>query len=240
MILDKKFSFEFFKKNKNIIYKKIHEKSIEKGAGIDELDDLLDYKSKSKYLFSKPVVETLDSIKIKDEFDCNILRERKTVNGIIFLNEFEFYIFNTKYENLRVIFFNINIQKDFFDVKLFTFKIKENKKVVSVDISSEVWKRFLQSIIYLDFLPTEVKYILPNSNIGKTRKDKVVNKTDSSFILVTKAWNQEYKSLPNTKFFSREHWAIRWSGVGRVIPKMTFIKASFKELNKQAEKEIKR
>ncbi|WP_163401311.1 hypothetical protein [Flavobacterium fluviatile] len=57
---------------------------------------------------------------------------------------------------------------------------------------------------------------------------------------MTKAWNQKYETLPNTKYLSKAHWGIRWTGEGRKSPIMTFIKASLKEMNKLPEKETKR
>ena len=92
----------------------------------------------------------------------------------------------------------------------------------------------------MDFLETEIKYINPKGKIGSKKEGKVFNDTDQTIILVTKAWNQEYRTLPGKKFFSSPHWGIRWTGEGRTVSKLTFIKGSFKEINKPAEKEIKR
>lgn len=239
MIIDTKISLENFKFNKDRIFNDIKNK---KPGDEDwsELESLLDFEPKKKYLLSKNVIGTLNTIKIKDDFDCNILKSRKTINGIFLLGKDELYIFNTIGESLRVIYYKINFIEDYSDTLLFTFKIEENKKLISVDIEENVWKRFLRCIIYLDFLPTEIKYIKPNETIGSTRKDKVINKLNDEFIYVTKAWNNNYKTLPNTKFLSRAHWGIRWTGEGRITPKLVFIKSSFKGLDKRAEKEVKR
>jgi hypothetical protein len=70
--------------------------------------------------------------------------------------------------------------------------------------------------------------------------EKIINKLNDKFIYVTKAWNNNYKTLPNVKYLSRAHWGVRWTGVGREIPKLTFIKASLKEMDKKPEREIKR
>jgi hypothetical protein len=123
---------------------------------------------------------------------------------------------------------------------LFTFNLNQNEKIIDENIETEVWKKFIRCLIYLDFLPTEIKYINPNEKFGTRKQGKVINKTEFKVILVTKAWNQEYKTRPKTKFYSKDHWGIRWTGLGRKIPKVTFIKGSIKGLNKQAEKEIKR
>jgi len=239
MILDKKISLEYLRKDKTRIISELKSKSRNDNEW-DEMNALLDIESKSKYLFSKSVSDSLHTIKIKDEFDCNILRNRKTINGIILLNTNELYIFNTIGENLRVLYLKTDLKNDFADILIFTFKIYTNKKIIDISIESDIWKRFLQSIIYLDFLPTEIKYINPKEKIGQTRKDKIINKLNEKFILVTKAWNQSYKTLPNTKYLSKAHWGIRWTGKGRTIPIMTFIKASLKEMNKKPEKESKR
>jgi len=239
MVLNNKMCLDFLRRNKQKIIQNVKSKSYE-DDDLSEIDSLLDIENKSKYLFSKSVVETLDSIKLTNEFDCNILRSRKTISGIILLNKTELYIFNTCGDNLRVIYFDYSVENDSSAVLIFTFKITENEKIVLVDYNSEISKKFLQCIIYLDFLPTEIKYINPKEKIGNLRADKIINKTDDKFILVTKAWNQKYETLPNTKYLSRAHWGIRWTGKERKIPTLTFIKASLKEMEKQAEKETKR
>ncbi|MGY8909572.1 MAG: hypothetical protein ACKVIG_06900 [Flavobacteriales bacterium] len=239
MIIDNKISLENYRINKDTVFKQLSNQGSDDND-LSELKSLLHVGSKKKYLFSKNVIDTLKAISVKDDFDCNILRSRKTINGIILLNKDEFYIFNTIGENLRVLYYQVNLKEDYFDILLFTFKIEENKKIISVDIEENIWKRFLRCIIYLDFLPTEIKYIKPNGIIGSTRKDKIINKLSDEFIYVTKAWNNNYKTLPNTKFLSKAHWGIRWAGKGKNIPKLTFIKASFKEFNKIAEKETNR
>jgi hypothetical protein len=37
---------------------------------------------------------------------------------------------------------------------------------------------------------------------------KIVHKTDEDVIIVTKAWKQEYRTLPNKSYVSRAHWGI--------------------------------
>ncbi len=187
MILDKKISLEYLRKDKARIISELKSKSPNDNEW-DEMNTLLDIESKSKYLFSKSVLDSLHTIKIKDEFDCNILRNRKTINGIILLNTNELYIFNTIGENLRVLYLKTDLKNDFADILIFTFKIHTNKKIIDINIESDIWKRFLQCIIYLDFLPTEIKYINPKEKIGQTRKNKIINKLNEKFILVTKAW----------------------------------------------------
>jgi hypothetical protein len=205
-----------------------------------EVNKLLDIYEKNKYVFSNSVIETLNTIKINDEFDCNILKQRKTSNGIIILDSTELYIFQEIKGKLKVMNFTVSMKDDYSDIKLFTFNLNENEKIVAEDIETEVWKKFLRCLIYLDFLPTETKFINPNEKIGTRKEGKIINETDHKIILVTKAWNQEYKTKPNIKFYSKAHWGIRWTGIGRTIPKISFIKGSLKGLNKQAEKETKR
>lgn len=239
MILDKKSCLEvLINKNEHILSEV--EKHNKTDAGLDELNEVIKTFNKKKYIFSKTVIDTLDTIKIKDEFDCNILKERKTSKGIILLNESELYIFEEINQKLRVLNFTVSVKKDYSDFNFFTFNLEDNKTIVDNNIEHDVWKRFLQCLIYLDFLETEIKYINPKESTGTKKTDKIVNKTDNSFILVTKAWNQNYKTLPNTKFYSKPHWGIRWTGIGRTTPKMVFVKGAFKEMNKKAEKELKR
>jgi hypothetical protein len=205
-----------------------------------EANELLDIFEKNKYVFSNSVIDTLHTIKINDEFDCNILKERKTSNGIIIVDSNELYIFQQIEDKLKVINFTVSIKDDYSDIQLFTFNLNQNEKIIDKNIETEVWKKFIRCLIYLDFLPTETKYIKPNEKFGTRKQGKIINETEYKVILVTKAWNQEYKTRPKTKFYSKEHWGIRWTGVRRQIPKVTFIKGSIKGLNKLAEKEIKR
>jgi hypothetical protein len=205
-----------------------------------EANELLDIYKKNKYVFSKSVIDTLHRIKINDEYDCNILKERKTSNGIIIVDSSELYIFQQFGDKLKVIDFTVSIKDDYSDIQLFTFNLNQNEKIIDERIETEVWKKFLRCLIYLDFLDTETRYINPNEKFGTRKQGKIINETDQKLILVTKAWNQEYKTKPNTKFYSKGHWGIRWSGIGKKESKLTFIKGSIKELNKPAEKEIKR
>ena len=126
------------------------------------------------------------------------------------------------------------------DVLLFSFYLKKNKLVAAKDIDQRIIAKFLQCFIYLEFLPIDIIFIKPNEKFGTRNTGKVINITKDEFIIVSKAWNEEYKTLPNTKYISREHWGIRWTGIGRTIAKITFIKTSFKEMNKKAGKEIER
>jgi hypothetical protein len=205
-----------------------------------EANELFDILDKNKYVFSNSVIDTLHTIKVNDAFDCNILKERKTLNGIIILDSNELYIFQQIGDKLKVIDFTVSIKDDYSDIQLFTFNLNQNEKIIDGKIETEVWKKFIRCLIYLDFLPTETKYINPNEKSGTRKQGKIINETEYKVILVTKAWNQEYKTKPKTTFYSKDHWGIRWTGVGRKIPIMTFIKSSIKGLNKPAEKEIKR
>jgi hypothetical protein len=205
-----------------------------------EAHEILDIYEKNKYVFSNSVIDTLHTIKVNDAFDCNILKERKTSNGIIIIDSTELYIFKQIGDKLKVINFTVSIKDDYSDIQLFTFNLKQNEKIIDETIETEVWKKFIRCLIYLDFLPTETKYINPNEKFGTRKQGKIINETDQKLILVTKAWNQEYKTKPKTKFYSKDHWGIRWTGIGRKLPKVSFIKGSIKGINKLAEKEIKR
>ena len=57
-----------------------------------EASEILDIYEKNKYAFSNSVIDTLHTIKVNDAFDCNILKERKTSNGIIIIDSTELYI----------------------------------------------------------------------------------------------------------------------------------------------------
>lgn len=205
-----------------------------------EIELFLGLKDKNKYVFSNSVLNTLHTIAIKDEFDCSILKDRKTANGIIIIDPTELYIFQEINGKLKVMNFTVSIKDNYSDIKIFTFNLNENERIIEENIETEVWKKFLRCVVYLDFLPTQIKYIDPKGKAGTRKDGKVINETDHTIILVTKAWNQEYRTLPGTKYFSRSHWGIRLTGEGRTVPKVTFIKGSFKEIHKSAEKETKR
>ncbi|WP_350291887.1 hypothetical protein [uncultured Croceitalea sp.] len=239
MIIDNKICLEFVKRNRERIISDIQKRSPE-DEDWEELYALFNLELKLKYIFSKSVIDTLDTIKVDLTFDCNILLSRKIQDGVLILDKNQMYLFNTIGENLRVSYFKYFPETDSADVLLFSFFLKKNKKVIAQDIEEGICIKFLRSIIYLEFLPTEIKYIKPKEKFGTRRTGKVVNRTEENFIIVTKAWNQEYRTLPNTKYISRAHWGIRWTGKGRAIPKLTFIKASLKGLKKRPEKEIER
>ena len=239
MKLDKNFSLEILKDKKEKLIK-----SFSDNSSIDsndkELHQLLETDNKLKYIFSKSVIQTLDSIKIGNKFDFNILKERTTKNGIIIIDKTELYIFQEQQDKLRVMNFTISIKENYSDQQVFTFNLEKNQEIVDDTIEEHVWKKFLQCIIYLDFLPTETKYIKPNEKTGTRKTDKIINNTDNELILVTKAWNTEYKTELGKEFYSKPHWGIRWTGSGRNISKVVFVNGSFKKLNKKPEKETKR
>lgn len=241
MKLGKDSSLEILRTSKEKLIQSLKENSPDWSDSDDnEISLFLDINDKNKYIFSNSVIDTLHTIKVQDQFDCNILKERKSSNGIIIMDSTELYIFEEINEKLKVMNFTVSLKDNYSDLKIFTFNLNDNEKIIAEDIETEVWKKFLRCLIYLDFLPTEIKYINPKEKFGTRKQGKVINETDQKIILVTKAWNQEYKTAPNTFFYSKPHWGIRWSGVGRTIPKVTFIKGSLKELNKPAEKEMKR
>ena len=239
MKLDKKISLEILKNKKRDLIKALSDQGFT-APDDKELNELLETENKLKYIFSKSVLNTLDTIKIGSNFDFNILKERLTKNGIIILDATELYIFQEENKKLRVLNFTTSIKEEYSDVKIFTFNLEANKEIVDDSIEVEVWKKFLQCMIYLDFLPTETKFILPNEKTGTRKTDKIINKTDNKLILVTKAWNTEYKTEPGKEFYSKPHWGIRWIGPGRSKSKVVFVNGSFKKMNKQPEREIKR
>ena len=239
MILDSKLCLEFLKRNKEKIINTLKEKKPE-DKDWEELYALLKTENKPKYIFSKSVIETLDTIKVNLDFDCNILLSRKIKNGIFILDKNQMYIFNTVGEVLRVKYLKYYSETDSSDIQMFSFYLKENRKVIAQEIESGNTTKFLRCCIYLEFLPIETKFIKPSEKFGTKKSGKILNKTKDEFIIVTKAWNQQYKTLPNTKYISRAHWGIRWTGKGRKTQKVTFIKASFKEMNKRPEREIKK
>lgn len=237
MKLDQNSCIEYFRKNKEDIFERLPNDVPPRED--QELISLLEIDSKSKYVFSNSVKETLDTIRIKDEFDLNILKKRKSNSGVLIVSRSEFYIFQEFEEKLRVFNYLVSSKEKFADLNIFTFNLKSNKKIISEDFEENTWKKFLQCMIYLDFLPTEIKYIEPNGKYGTRKEGKVLNKTDDTIIYITKAWNQEYKTKPGVQFFSKPHFGIRWTGEGRETPKLVWVKGSFKQLNKKAEKELK-
>ena len=95
-----------------------------------EANELFDIFEKKKYVFSNSVIDTLHTIKVNDAFDCNILKERKTSNGIIILDSNELYIFQQIGDKLKVIDFTVSIKDDYFDVQLFTNNLIKMKKLL--------------------------------------------------------------------------------------------------------------
>ncbi|MCH4824621.1 hypothetical protein ML462_15715 [Gramella lutea] len=238
MKIDKDSSLQILFNNKDRFINELKDNSPEwEESDNEKISSFLDISEKDKYVFAQTVIDTLDTIKIKDEFDCNILKNRKSESGIIILDQSELYIFEEFEGKLKVMNFIVSLKDDYSDFLMFTFDLNENKKIVATNIETEVWKKFLRCLIYLDFLPTEIKYVKPNEKTGTRKQGKVINKTDQKLILVTKAWNQEYQTEPGTKFFSKPHWGIRWTGPGRTISTVTWIKGSLKEYNKVTEKE---
>lgn len=204
------------------------------------IEQLLDVNDKTKYIFSKPVIDTLQTIRIKDSFDCNILLSRKTQSGIIVINEKELFAFG--YYGLKLRVFHLDLTKtkkeNMIWMSVFSFDLINNKTIASNNVSEFEWKNFLRCIIYLDFLPITTQNIKPSGRFGNHKEGKVLNESDASFVFVSKAWNQEYETLPGVKYLCRAHWGIRWTGKGRTVPKLVFVKSSLKEMHKRPLREL--
>lgn len=237
MILNEKSILRYFERNTDYFMDAMKSKAPDDDDDDwEEMEALFDTPNKIKYVFAKSVLNTLDTIRIKDDFDCNILHSRKTINGVFILSEKEIYIVHSTQEKIRVLYLNIIVEEDATDVQLFTFNLVKNEKVLDPTIDNNTWKKFLQCLIYLDFLPTDVKYIKPGMKHGTKKGDQFLNRTNDNVILITKNWNTDYKTEPGTSFLSRSHWGIRWTGKGRSIPKLVYVQSSLKELNKPAQK----
>lgn len=236
MIIDDKSVFSALKETKDRFIKGVKEKASDNDDW-DDLHNLLELSNKKKYLFSKSVIETLNTIKIKDDFDYTILKESKTKEGVIIIDNNELFVVYTTSKNIRVLHFNYDYKNDIANNLLFTIRFSEGKLIIDNDADPLISKKFLQCIIYLDFLPIETIIIKPGGKTGTKKSGKVINKLSDDFIYVTKAWNQEYKTLPGKKYLSRSHWGIRWTGIGRKIPKLVFVKASYKQRYIPANKE---
>ena len=102
-----------------------------------EAIEILDIYEKNKYVFSNSVIDTLHTIKVNDAFDCNILKERKTSNGIIIIDSTELYIFQQIGDKLKVINFTVSIKDDYSDIQLFTFNLKQNEKIIDENSNSK-------------------------------------------------------------------------------------------------------
>lgn len=196
-------------------------------------------KNKKKYLFSKKVMGSLESIKI-NKIDYNLLAHRKTQSGIFIIDKDRYYTFLEKNNSLRVALlertFTQNEQTNIGQIitSFFFFQLNEEKFSISDNTEDEKWETFLKLIIYLDFLPITTVYIDTNKKHIDKDKNKIYNALDDGIIYVNKDWNQEYKTKEGTKFISRAHWGVRWTGKGRVKPKLVFVKSSLKQMTRKA------
>lgn len=203
--------------------------------------DLLSIEGKPKYIFAGTVKDTLHTIKIKDKFDCNVLLKLKKTAAYICIDHRELFIYALQGNHMRIA--HMTLQKrggkiDQYEWYLFKFDITDNAVVIGKDAGDFQWQRFLRCLIYLEFLPTEFKYINANQKYNtRDRHNKIINKTNHNFILVTKAWNYEYRTKLGEKFYSAAHWGIRWTGKGRTTPSMVFVKGSMKQRTQKAGKD---
>ena len=90
------------------------------------------------------------------------------------------------------------------------------------DEHKEQYERFIYSLLCFFFLSeNELVIVEPNRKYGTKKSGKVVNSLPFPITVVNSNWN--VTSIRVESFGVAGHFALRWTGQGRRIPKMVFI-----------------
>lgn len=197
------------------------------------LYDLLSYEKQKTYIITKSVIEDkLEMLKI-DKCDWSLFKSLKECKDTLILPD-------TK-DNLNRIL-RVKIYDDVIRFCFLTFKKDNVKKnyghinwcIFYVNrITGEKCDHFehkdvktIETLLYklmcfMYLTKNEEIIVKPKSKYGTLKAGKVINPLDIPVIIVNSYWNTTL--IRNEKFDVRGHFAIRWSGINRSIPKLVFI-----------------
>lgn len=217
--------------------------------GIDNIDKSLDSLSDSdkflwnllnkefnkNYLITNTVMDKLGLLKInQDKMDwsvfSNINKGKYTfilpTNQVLRLavTEHQLYFACSVVKKMNISENKMDVINHIFFIDKSDWQPCEHLKNHAPLINKKVFIYKLLCFIFLSDIEEEI--IKPGQSVGTKKSGKFVNSFDSNMTIVTSKWN--ITSIRTEGFNVSGHFAIRYTGEGRTIPKMVYIQPFMK------------
>lgn len=83
-------------------------------------------------------------------------------------------------------------------------------------------EKFIYSLLCFVYLADNEEIVIPaHSKYGTRKSGKIINSSPYALVMINSKWN--VTSIRNEGFTVSPHFAVRWTGTGRTIPKIVFI-----------------
>lgn len=113
----------------------------------------------------------------------------------------------------------------------FTKETKVERRITDKTLddafTSKDFNQFIQMLLFVELSELRIDILQPNEKVGKTKSNKVINKSKSDIIVVTHKWN--VLSIRTESFLVSGHWRIQPYGKNREKKKLIYIDTFEKE-----------
>lgn len=219
----------------------------------DILADLRKYRLPVKTYLLRDEAQVLAGKIPLDKFDVKVLRQIDNKHGLFLMGKdlaFNYYKHNSllqlhiyktaseddkEWNSLEIAYIDIDTGQ--IDIPYFDSDACEEKgvrvdriitkKTLDDAFESEDFKKFIQMLLFVELSELRIDILQPNEKVGKTKSNKVINRSKSDIIVVTHKWN--VISIRTESFLVSGHWRIQPYGKNRDKKKLIYIDTFEKE-----------
>lgn len=203
-----------------------------------ELHDLLVTEGNKNYLMSKPSIEISKKINVGEEkFDGKMFGGLPVGRKItILINENLFYRYFITPTSILCIWVTtepiIHEGEERMYMKYTTFRINTENGYLSYPESDpfavELFKNFIQYLIFLEFSELETVTLKPNVKVGTKKQGLYLNDSNSDVVIVDSTWNRIIVKVGEFKVSGHLRFQ-KIGGIGSHKRKLIYIKEYTKE-----------
>lgn len=196
---------------------------------VNSLYEILSPKNNKSFYCTKTVIDLLDQLKVykKDgEYDWTVFyRIKQGKYTFIFPNNALIRLFVSE-NHIHITFLEMKMVdelKGYSTWHMFFVNKTENRKCEHFQ-SNQVQsiEEFVYKLLCFVFLTENEEVLLPpKGKTGTKASGKLINTLGIPLMIINSKWN--ITSYRTEGFAVRGHFAIRWTGEGRKIPKLVFI-----------------
>lgn len=203
-----------------------------------ELHELLITEGNKNYLMSKPSIEISKKIKVGEEkFDGKMFGGLTVGRKItILINENLFYRYLITPTSILCIWVTtepiIHEGEERLYMKYTTFRINTENGYLSYPeadpFAVELFKNFIQHLVFLEFSELETVTLQPNVKIGTKKQGLYLNDSKSNVVIVDSTWNRIIIKVGEFGVQGHFRWQS-YGGIGSSKRKLIYIKDYLKE-----------
>jgi len=175
------------------------------------------------YLLRNSAINVINNIKLGDNFNTSILNKVPFGNYEIIENKSTIYKIHVTKDTIS--FIRISYNPKFIGYPHVLGVLSNNANFTSPididDMDLATHDLIIKSLIFIYCSEITEEYLKPHSRIGKIRIDKIINETNSPYIIVGSKWN--IKSIRSEGFRVSGHFRLQPCGERRQDKKLIFI-----------------